>query len=247
MTHPARRRTARAIAANRSDTTRRTMVGGLALAGAALLWLAAPHARAQDGATPMPADAPTMASEPGMERAIFAGGCFWCVESDFDKVRGVKSTVSGYIGGATDNPTYENHTSAMHREAVEIVYDPDEVSYDELLDVFWTSVDPTDEGGQFCDRGFSYTTAIYAVGEEQLREAEASRDEYAAKLSEPIATEIVPAPRFWPAEDYHQDYYAKNPIRYSFYRRACGRDGTVEDVWGEDAYAGLEALKAAKG
>ena len=243
MPRPAyRTRTARAIAA-REVLSRRTILG-VAMAGAAALWLASPNARAQDSATQMPADAPTMATEPGMERAIFAGGCFWCVESDFDKVKGVKSTVSGYIGGSNDNPTYENHTSAGHREAVEIVYDPGEVTFNELLDVFWTSVDPTDGGGQFCDRGFSYTTAVYAVDAEQLEAAKASVDEYAGKLDKPIVTEIVEAPTFWPAEDYHQDYYSKNPIRYNFYRRACGRDGTVEDVWGKAAYSGLEAAKA---
>ena len=231
----------RAIAALKPS---RRMVLGAALAGAAALWLALPMARAQDGAAAMPADAPTMASEPGMERAIFAGGCFWCVESDFDKVKGVKSTVSGYIGGTNDNPTYQDHTRYRHREAVEIVYDPTEVTYGELLDVFWTSIDPTDEGGAFCDRGYSYTSAIYAVGDEQLEAARASKDSYAPKLEKPIATEIVEAPTFWPAEDYHQDYYAKNPIRYNFYRRACGRDGTVEDVWGDSAFSGLEANKA---
>ena len=245
--HDHRSHTPRAVAASRSDATRRTVLGGLALAGAAALWLAAPQAHAQDGAaTTMPADAPTMASEPGAARAIFAGGCFWCVEADFDKVRGVKSTVSGYIGGSTDNPTYKNHTAGGHREAVEIVYDPAEVTYDQLLDVFWTSVDPTDADGQFCDRGFSYSTAIYAVDEEQLREAQASKDEYAPKLAEPIATEIVMAPKFFPAEDYHQNYYRKNPIRYAYYRRACDRNDTVEDVWGEAAYAGLEQFKAEK-
>ena len=188
-------------------------------------------------------DAPTTANADGMERAIFAGGCFWCVESDFDKVPGVVSTVSGYIGGSNDEPTYKNHTSAGHREAVEITYDPDVVSFDTLLDVFWTSVDPTDAGGQFCDRGFSYTTAIYAVDGEQLEEAQASAEEFGALLNEPIATEIVEAPRFWAAEDYHQDYYKKNPIRYNYYRRACGRDRTVESVWGERAYEALEAVK----
>ena len=237
-----RTRTARTIASH--ETLSRRTILGVAMVGAAALWLASPSANAQEGATQMPADAPTLASEPGMARAIFAGGCFWCVESDFDKVKGVESTVSGYIGGTNDNPTYKDHTRYRHREAVEIVYDPDVVSYDELLDVFWTSVDPTDEGGQFCDRGFSYTTGIYAVGEEQLEAAEASRDEFAAQLSEPIVTEIVMAPQFWPAEDYHQDYYEKNPIRYNFYRRACGRDGAVEDVWGKAAYSGLEANKA---
>ena len=211
----------------------------LIVAGTALALPIVAPALAQNTAT----DAPTTANADGMERAIFAGGCFWCVESDFDKVPGVLSTVSGYIGGSNDEPTYKNHTSAGHREAVEITYDPSVVDYDTLLDVFWTSVDPTDAGGQFCDRGFSYTTAIYAVDEGQLTEAKSSAEEFGTLLDEPIATEIVEAPRFWPAEDYHQDYYKKNPIRYNYYRRACGRDRTVESVWGERAYEALEAVK----
>ena len=230
---------ARAVAREGGPSRRALMLAGLA--GAAALLLAAPHARAQE------AGADAAAAAAGTERAIFAGGCFWCVESDFDKVRGVESTVSGYIGGTTDDPTYEDHTAAGHREAVEVTYDPSEVSYEQLLDVFWTSVDPTDAGGQFCDRGFSYTTAVYAVGEDQLEAAEASKASYAAKLSAPVATEIALAPAFHPAEDYHQDYYAKNPIRYAYYRRACGRDNAVEEVWGEAAYSGLSANKADKG
>ena len=219
--------------------SRRMVVGivaGLTLAIGAMAAL--PVMAQQD------ADAPTMDKMEGTETAIFAGGCFWCVESDFDKVPGVLSTVSGYIGGANDNPTYKNHTSAGHREAVQITYDPDVVGYGTLLEVFWTSVDPTDEGGQFCDRGFSYTTAIYATDEAQLKAAEASSEEFAQSLDKPIVTEIVAAPTFWPAEDYHQDYHAKNPIRYNYYRRACGRDGTVGDVWGEMAYEKLNELKA---
>ena len=196
--------------------------------------------RAADDAKSM---APTTANDPSMGRAIFAGGCFWCVESDFDKVPGVVSTVSGYIGGSNDAPTYKDHTQFGHREAVEITYDPAKVDFETLLDVFWTSVDPTDGGGQFCDRGFSYTTAVYAVDETQIEAAEASRDTFAGSLTEPIVTEITTAPEFWPAEDYHQDYYRKNPLRYNYYRRACGRDRAVESVWGERAYEGLKALK----
>ena len=214
------------------------VAGSLALVvavAAAVLPVAAQQAR--------PADGPVMSKMDGMETAIFAGGCFWCVEADFDKVPGVLSTVSGYIGGSNDNPTYKNHTSAGHREAVEIVYDPARVDYGTLLDVFWTTVDPTDAGGQFCDRGFSYTTAVYAVDEEQLDAAKASAEEHSALLSKPIVTEIVEAPTFWPAEDYHQDYYKKNPLRYKYYRGACGRNGTVEAVWGENAYDALNELK----
>ncbi|OED40070.1 peptide-methionine (S)-S-oxide reductase [Chromatiales bacterium (ex Bugula neritina AB1)] len=173
--------------------------------------------------------------------AIFAGGCFWCVESDFDNVPGVISTVSGYIGGNTDSPTYKNHSAGKHREAVEIVFDPAKVSFAELVEVLWRSVNPTDAGGQFCDRGHSYTTAIYTLDETQADVAEASRSglQESGVLSKPIATSIEPATTFWPAEDYHQDYYLKNPIRYKFYRTSCGRDKQVRIVWGEQAHAGI--------
>lgn len=175
------------------------------------------------------------------QTAIFAGGCFWCVESDFDAVPGVTSTTSGYIGGTTENPTYEDHTAAGHREAVRIEFDDAKVSYDQLLDVFWHSVDPTDGGGQFCDRGHSYTTAIYATDMNQLAEAQKSEKAIEAALKQPVATEIAPAPAFWPAEDYHQDYYRKNPLRYKYYRYACGRDARVEEVWGNAAHQGIPA------
>lgn len=171
--------------------------------------------------------------------AIFAGGCFWCVESDFDHVPGVVSTVSGYIGGAAQNPTYENHEG--FREAVEIEFDTTKTSYDKLLDAFWHSIDPTDAGGQFCDRGESYTTAVYAVGDEQLKEAKASKAEVAKALGESIATVIKPAPKFWPAEDYHQNFYRTHPDHYQYYRSACGRDRKVEAVWGDQADRGIMA------
>ena len=221
------------------NARRRAVRGVVAGTGLLLASLAMPLTgfAAGAGADPM------TSNDPSMETAIFAGGCFWCVESDFDKVKGVVSTVSGYIGGSNDEPTYKNHTTYGHREAVEITYDPSVVDYGTLLDVFWTSVDPTDAGGQFCDRGFSYSTAIYATDDEQLQTAKASAETFAASLDEPIATEIVEAPRFWPAEDYHQDYYAKNPLRYNYYRRACGRDRKVEAVWGDRAYEGLKSAK----
>ena len=171
--------------------------------------------------------------------AIFAGGCFWCVEADFDKVPGVTSTVSGYIGGSSDNPTYKNHSSTGHREAVRIEYESDTVSYDQLLDIFFRSVDPTDAGGQFCDRGHSYTTAVYADGEAELEKARAAKAEAQAELGTEVVTEIVPAPTFWPAEDYHQDYYLKNPVRYKYYRTGCRRDARIEAVWGDSAHQGI--------
>ncbi|MCV0394455.1 MAG: peptide-methionine (S)-S-oxide reductase MsrA [Rhizobiaceae bacterium] len=183
------------------------------------------------------AGTPSVSAE--TRKAIFAGGCFWCVEADFDKVPGVTATVSGYIGGSTDNPTYKNHAAAGHREAVEIAYDPGRVSYETLLAIFWRSVDPTDGGGQFCDRGYSYTTAIYTIGQAQADAARKSKTETIQALGEPVATEVVKAPAFWPAEDYHQDYYRKNPVRYKFYRNGCGRDDRIRQVWGGEAFEGI--------
>lgn len=175
--------------------------------------------------------------------AIFAGGCFWCVESDFDHVPGVLETVSGYSGGrTTENVTYKNHTAAGHREVVRITYDSNKISYKKLLDIFWRSVDPTDADGQFCDRGHSYTTAIYTLNDEQAKIAQASKKalEESGKLGAPIVTEISPAAPFFVAEDYHQDYHDKNPIRYTYYRFACGRDARVEKLWGDEAMMGIK-------
>jgi peptide-methionine (S)-S-oxide reductase len=174
------------------------------------------------------------------EIAIFAGGCFWCVEKDFDHVEGVLRTTSGYIGGREDNPTYRSHVANGDREAVEIEYDPSVVTYDELTEIFFRTVDPLDGGGQFCDRGFSYSTAIYVLDEEQRVIAQQAAAQASAVLEHDVQTEIVDAPRFWDAEDYHQDYYQKNPLRYNFYRASCGRDRTVEGRWGEQAYLGVD-------
>ncbi|MEF2072102.1 peptide-methionine (S)-S-oxide reductase MsrA [Consotaella aegiceratis] len=184
--------------------------------------------------------APALAQ--GTQTAIFAGGCFWCVESDFDHVKGVVETISGFTGGTLDNPTYQqvSHGGTGHYEAVKITYDSSKVSYDQLLTVFWHSVDPTDAGGQFCDRGDSYRTAIFATNDEQLREAEASKTAVAKDLSAPIATKIVKAGAFYPAEDYHQNYYQKNPLRYRYYRWNCGRDQRIDQVWGDKAHLGIE-------
>ena len=181
--------------------------------------------------------APQGASAQATKTAIFAGGCFWCVESDFDHVKGIVDTTSGYIGGSNDHPTYQNHPG--HREAVRVTYDPSKVTYDHLLDVYWHSVDPTDAGGAFCDRGHSYTTAIYATDAAQLKEAKASETEVQKALGK-VATEIAPAPTFWPAEGYHQDYYKKNPLKYRYYRTGCGRNDRVEQVWGDKAYEGIK-------
>jgi len=168
--------------------------------------------------------------------ATFAGGCFWCVEADFDKVPGAVSTISGYIGGKADNPTY-NQVSAGgtgHTEAVEIAYDPAKVSYQKLLDVFWRNHDPLAKDRQFCDRGDQYRPAIFYHDEEQRKLAEASKKAVQEKLAPRIVhTEVVKASTFYKAEDYHQDYYKKNPVRYKFYRYNCGRDQRLEELWGK--------------
>lgn len=182
---------------------------------------------------------PAASQEAGLETAIFAGGCFWCVESDFDHVDGVLDTLSGYIGGEGDAPTYENHAGRGFREAVKITFDPTVVSYQTLVEGFFRSVDPTDDGGQFCDRGHSYTTAIYTTGAEQQEIAETARTSAERELGQPIVTPVESAPQFYPAEAYHQDYYRKNPIRYRFYRASCGRDIRVTQLWGNEAWRGL--------
>jgi len=175
--------------------------------------------------------------------ATFAGGCFWCVESDFDGVAGVLRTISGYTGGHLKDPTYKQVSAGGtgHYEAVQVFYDPTKVTYEKLLDVFWHSVDPTDGGGQFCDRGQSYQTAIFANTPEQLALAEKSKKalEASGAAKAPIVTPIVRAGPFYPAEGYHQDYYRKNPLRYKFYRYGCGRDARLEELWGNDARRGI--------
>lgn len=196
----------------------------------ALSMLTAGVAKAQDETT---------AAEANTGVAIFAGGCFWCVESDFDHIAGIKETVSGYIGGKMDSPTYETHTKNGDREAVRITYDPSMISYDALLKTFFRTVDPTDDGGQFCDRGFSYSTAVYTVNDAQGVLAEAAKADAATALGQPVATEVLPAPTFWPAEEYHQNFHAKNPIRYRYYRNGCGRDKRVEALWGDQAHYGI--------
>ncbi len=205
---------------------RNGLVVALFIGGAALA--------AQAGA---PGDDSTAAVPKGEAVATFAGGCFWCVESDFDKVPGVVRTISGYTGGLLKDPTYKRVSAGGtgHREAVQIFYDSNRVSYEKLLDIFWRSVDPTDAGGQFCDRGQSYQTAIFANSPAQRRLAEASKQKLnkSGVLQKPIVTPIETAGVFYPAEDYHQDYYKKNPLRYKFYRYSCGRDARVVEVWGE--------------
>ena len=167
--------------------------------------------------------------------ATLAGGCFWCTEADFEKVPGVVKVVSGYTGGSQPNPTYENYASSGHVEAVQVYYDPRKVSYQELLDYFWRHIDPTDPGGQFVDRGPQYRSAIFYHDEEQKRLAEESKAALARSghFKKPIVTEIIKFTKFYPAEDYHQHYSQKNPIRYKFYRWNSGRDQFHEENWGK--------------
>ena len=171
-----------------------------------------------------------------LAKATFAGGCFWCMEPPFDQVDGVISTTSGYTGGEKENPTYEEVSSGTtgHAEAVQIVYDPDKVSYAELLDVFWHNIDPTTPNRQFCDIGSQYRPAIFYHDEEQKRLAEASKEEIQqAGGFDRVATEVMPASTFYRAEEYHQDFYRKNPMRYKRYHTGSGRDQRLEDLWGE--------------
>ncbi len=181
------------------------------------------------------AGARAQAQNPATAIATFAGGCFWCVEADFDKVDGVISTISGYTGGTVANPTYEavGRGGTGHTEAVEIVYDPAKVTYEKLLDVFWHNHDPLAKNRQFCDRGDQYRPAIFYHNEEQRRLAEQTKAMHQARFKQPIQTEIVKAGPFYKAEEYHQDYYVKNPIRYQFYRFNCGRDARLEELWGK--------------
>ena len=171
--------------------------------------------------------------------ATFAGGCFWCMEPPYDKLPGVLSTTSGYMGGKKRYPTYEEVSSGItgHAEVVQVAYDPSKVSYEKLLEVFWVNVDPTVDDRQFCDRGTQYRTAIFVHTPEQRKAAEASKAalEKNKAFKEPIVTPIVDAGEFWPAEDYHQDYYLKNPARYTYYRTGCGRDARLKQLWGGKA------------
>lgn len=171
--------------------------------------------------------------------AVFAGGCFWCMEEAYDKVEGVKATTSGYSGGNTDDPTYEKVTGGDtgHAEVVKVDYDPDQVDYETLLHVFWRNIDPFAEDRQFCDRGSSYRSALFPMNEDQRALAESSKETLAERFDQPIATEINDFEAFYTAEAYHQDYYQENPVRYRFYKSACGRVERLEEVWGDEAGA----------
>lgn len=184
-----------------------------------------------------------------LHKATFAGGCFWCTESDFEKIDGVTEVVSGYTGGPEKNPTYHEVSAGRtgHLEAARIIYDRTKVSYEELLDVFWKHVDPTDAGGQFVDRGFQYRTAIFYHDEEQKRLAQKSKNDLnqSGRFTKPIVTEILALTEFYPAEDYHQDYHQKNPLRYKFYRYNSGRDQFIKKTWGASPLSGASPDKKA--
>lgn len=192
----------------------------------------------------------------GLKTATFAGGCFWCTEADFEKVPGVVKVISGYAGGQKKNPTYEEVSSGTtgHVEAVQVYSDPSKVTYQQLLDYFWRHIDPTDGGGQFVDRGSQYRSVIFYQDEEQMRLAQKSKEalDHSGRFKKPVVTEIVKFTNFYPAEEYHQDYYKKNPLRYRYYRYASGRDQFLAEVWGKEkevsmSKAGGTAMAATEG
>jgi peptide-methionine (S)-S-oxide reductase len=189
-----------------------------------------------------PTGTPATAGNAGAARATFAGGCFWCMQPAFDHVPGVVSTTVGYTGGHLANPTYEEVSSGGtgHRESIEVAYDPASVTYERLLTIFWHNVDPTDGSGQFCDHGEQYRSAIFFHDEAQRRAAEASKQAIAAsgRIKDPIVTDILPASQFYPAEDYHQEYYVKSALHYKFYRFSCGRDRRLAQLWGDTGDTG---------
>ena len=202
-------------------TSVRTAIAAFAIAGAAAFWSgAATSATAPRGG--------------GSAQAVFAGGCFWCTESEFDKIPGVLATTSGYTGGKLRNPTYEQVSAGGtgHIEAVRVTYDPARVSYATLAARFIRTVDPLDSGGSFCDRGYHYRSAFFVATPAQRLVAETIRKRTQASIRKPVATLVLPAATFYPAETYHQDYYKKNPVRYRFYRLNCGRDAQLKKVWG---------------
>jgi len=183
-----------------------------------------------DGAEPTPAATKT---------AIFAGGCFWCMQPPYDNAKGVVKTVVGYTGGSAEDATYEKVSAhrTKHRESIEVTYDPAQISYEQLLDIFWRNINPTQADGQFHDIGLSYQAAIFYGSDEEKKAAEASKAalEKSKPFKQPIVTQIVAAGPFYPAEDYHQDYYKKNPVRYQIYRSGCGRDARLKELWGDRA------------
>ena len=202
-----------------------------ARASLALFFLAVPLL-----AQPPAPTAETAAPARKLAKATFAGGCFWCMEPPFESLPGVVSVTAGYTGGRKEDPTYKEVSAGWtgHVEAVQVLYDPSRISFERLLDVYWHNIDPTDGTGQFCDHGSQYRPVIFVHDEEQRRLAEASKAalEKSRPFPGPIVVEIVPAATFWPAEEYHQHYHSKNPIRYADYRRGCGRDARLKELWG---------------
>jgi peptide-methionine (S)-S-oxide reductase len=215
------------------------VMGGSARSDAASA--AKPAAPTKGGASAK-TDPPQQASGAGISHAYLAGGCFWCLETAFEGVPGVVSVVSGYTGGPEKNPTYAQVSADQtgHYESVDVAYDAKQISYEKLLDIFWHNIDPTQGDGQFCDRGPQYRSAIFARDAAQRAAAEKSKREIKAsgRLKAPIVTAILPAGEFWPAEDYHQDFWKKSPVRYKSYRFGCGRDQRLDAIWGRDARRG---------
>ena len=212
---------------------------GQALFAAASLALASCAYEASSQGTPTSGESTLVVTddlEPGQATAVFAMGCFWCAEADFEKVDGVIDVISGYTGGQLVDPTYEQVTreNTGHYEAVLVTYDKNKLSYEDLLAVFWKNVDPYDASGQFCDKGTSYRAAAFPGTEEERSSAESSKMTLEAQLGTQFATMILDRAAFYLAEDYHQDYYKKNPIRYTYYRTACGRDRRLEQVWSNE-------------
>lgn len=181
--------------------------------------------------------------------AVFAAGCFWCVESDFEGHDGVKEVTSGYAGGHVENPTYKqvSNGGTGHLEVAQVEYDPDVISYNRLLEIFWANVDPWDSQGQFCDKGESYKSAIFYTNDDEKTRAEESIAYVEGKIGKPVVTEIKELTTFYPAEDYHQDYYKKNETKYKFYRWRCGRDERLKEVWGDDAKKAIEIFAPQQG
>lgn len=212
----------------------RRILAALLIALAAATPALSPRIASAQASPPASATTPT---GPAMRTAIFAGGCFWCMEGPFEALDGVGDVVSGYSGGRLVNPTYEDvgRGGTGHAEVVRVTYDPRKVSYQVLLDVYWRNVDPFDAGGQFCDRGDSYRSEIFVATAEERQLAEASKSALEKRFGKAIATRITAAAPFYAAEDYHQDYHRRNPVRYKFYRGGCGRDARLEAVWGREA------------
>lgn len=217
--------------------TTRERVSHLVVVAALAAWAVLPVARAAAAV-----DAAPPPTRPLIEKAVFAGGCFWCVETAFEGLPGVKAVVSGYAGGKEERPKYEQVSAGRtgHAESVEITFDPARTSYEKLLGVFWHNIDPTQAGAQFCDHGEQYRSAIFYANGAQRRAAIESRKRLEASnvLRKPIVTQIAPLTRFWPAEEYHQDYYKKNPVHYQTYRLGCGRDRRLKELWGPGAGKG---------